>query len=167
MPPAALHSTDHKPDLTCNLPAEADTLALGSRIARGLVPGMVLHLSGELGAGKTTLVRGILRALGYAGAVKSPTLTLVEVYEVSRLYLYHFDLYRFNDPSELGEAGFREYFNPAAVCLVEWPEKAAGFLPQADIVCEIQYAGTGRQLSLQALTAKGSSMLQAIAEESL
>jgi tRNA threonylcarbamoyladenosine biosynthesis protein TsaE len=114
-----------------SLPADADTLALGGALAAGLTPGMVVYLSGELGAGKTTLVRGVLRGLGYEGKVKSPTFTLVEVYEVSRLYLYHFDFYRFSDPRELGEAGFREYFNPRSVCLVEWPEKsnkAAGCL---------------------------------------
>jgi tRNA threonylcarbamoyladenosine biosynthesis protein TsaE len=157
-----LHSTDHKPDLTRDLPAEADTLALGAGIARGIVPGMVLHLSGELGAGKTTLVRGILRALGHDKPVKSPTFTLVEVYEVSRLYLYHFDFYRFNDPSELAEAGFREYFNPEAVCLVEWPEKAGPQLPTADLSVVMHVADAGRRVEMFAATEAGKACLRHI-----
>lgn len=140
---------------------------LAARLARHCPSGAVIFLHGDLGTGKTTFVRGFLQALGHKGVVKSPTYTLVEPYELNGRQVYHFDLYRLADPEELEYAGGRDYFEGAAVCLVEWPEKAAGFLPQADIVCEIQYAGTGRQLSLQALTAKGSSMLQAIAEESL
>jgi tRNA threonylcarbamoyladenosine biosynthesis protein TsaE len=85
-------------EFTRTLPTEADTLALGRALAPCLVPGLTIYLIGELGAGKTTLARGLLRGLGYAGKVKSPTFTLVEVYEVSRLYLYHFDFYRFSDP---------------------------------------------------------------------
>lgn len=141
--------------------------ALAGELAHHCPTGVVIFLQGELGAGKTTFVRGFLQALGHKGVVKSPTYTLVEPYELNGRQVYHFDLYRLADPEELEYAGGRDYFEGDAVCLVEWPEKAAGFLPQADIVCEIQYAGTGRQLSLQALTAKGSSMLQAIAEESL
>ena len=92
---------------------------------------MSVHLRGDLGSGKTTLARGLLRGLGYAGRVKSPTYTLVELYIDSRLNLYHFDFYRFHDPSEWHDAGFREYFNERSICLVEWPEKAAGLLPRA------------------------------------
>lgn len=116
---------------------------------------MVIYLSGELGAGKTTLARGLLRGLGYRGRVKSPTYTLVEVYEFSRLYLYHFDFYRFNDPRELGEAGFREYFNPDSVCLVEWPEKAAAELPAADVKIQMQVDGPGRRIGIFAETEAG------------
>src|SRR5436190_2239751 len=119
--------------LTRHLPDESDTLAFGAALAPALAPGLVIYLSGELGAGKTTLARGVLRGLGHAGKVKSPSYTLVEPYTFSRLYLYHFDFYRFTDPRELGEAGFREYFNPASVCLVEWPEKAAGVVSPADL----------------------------------
>ncbi|HSQ04081.1 MAG TPA: tRNA (adenosine(37)-N6)-threonylcarbamoyltransferase complex ATPase subunit type 1 TsaE, partial [Burkholderiales bacterium] len=93
---------------------------------------MVVYLTGELGAGKTTLVRGILRDLGFPGRVKSPTFSLVEVYEVSSLYLYHFDFYRFTKGSEWRESGLGEHFNPESVCLVEWPEKATG-LPGPDL----------------------------------
>ena len=119
---------------------------------------MVLYLSGELGAGKTTLARGVLRGLGYAGRVKSPTFTLVELYKLSRLYLYHFDFYRFNDPRELEEAGLREYFSPDAVCLVEWPEKAAG-LPAADMRILMRVAGTGRSVEIFTDTEAGRSCL--------
>ena len=155
-----MHSANHRPDLVRDLPGEADTLALGGAISRGLTAGMVLHLSGELGAGKTTLVRGILRALGYAGPVKSPTFTLVEVYEVSRLYLYHFDFYRFNDPNEWEEAGFRDCFNEEAICLVEWPEKADKLLPSADIQIFFRFTKPGREVRIQAGTEIGRQCLK-------
>ena len=148
------------PLLTRFLPAEANTLALGAELAPHLQPGMVVYLSGELGAGKTTLARGILRGLGHPGKVKSPSFALVEVYKLSRLYLYHFDFYRFTDPRELGEAGFREHFNPESVCLVEWPEKAAGALPAADIKIEMKIAGSGRQLEIDADTEAGRRCLE-------
>jgi len=119
---------------------------------------MVIYLSGELGAGKTTLARGVLRGLGYTGRVKSPTFTLLELYKLSRLYLYHFDFYRFNDPRELEETGLREYFSPDAVCLVEWPEKAAG-LPAADMRISMQVAGTGRRVEIFTETEVGRSCL--------
>jgi tRNA threonylcarbamoyladenosine biosynthesis protein TsaE len=154
--------TDHIVEFTRSLPGEADTLALGRALAVGLTPGMVIYLTGELGAGKTTLARGLLRGLGFAGKVKSPTFTLVEVYELSRLYLYHFDFYRFSDPRELGEAGFREYFNPQSVCLVEWPEKSnkAAGLPAADLRVVLQVAGSGRNVSIFADSEAGASCLK-------
>ena len=145
-----------------SLSAEADTLAFGRMLARCIAPGMVVYLIGELGAGKTTLARGLLRGLGYAGKVKSPTFTLVEVYEVSRLYLYHFDFYRFSDPRELGESGFREYFNPQSVCLVEWPDKAAG-LPAADLRIVLLVADSGRNVSIFADSEVGASCLKRLA----
>ena len=134
--------------LTRILASEPDTLALGAEVAPWLHGGMVVYLSGELGAGKTTLARGILRALGHSERVKSPSFALVEPYKLSKLYLYHFDFYRFTDPRELEEAGFREYFNPDAVCLVEWPENAIGILPAADLTIRIAMAGTGRHVAI-------------------
>ena len=154
--------TEYMTEMRRSLPAEADTLALGHLLAACIAPGMVIFLEGELGAGKTTLARGLLRGLGYSGKVKSPTFTLVEVYEVSRLYLYHFDFYRFRDPRELGEAGFREYFNPQSVCLVEWPDKAAG-LPAADLRVVLQVAGSGRNVSIFADSEAGASCWKRLA----
>jgi tRNA threonylcarbamoyladenosine biosynthesis protein TsaE len=149
-------------EFTRPLPAEADTLALGDALAACIAPGMVIYLIGELGAGKTTLARGLLHGLGYAGKVKSPSFTLVEVYELSRLYLYHIDFYRFRgkkNSRELGEAGFREYFNPQSVCLVEWPDKAAG-LPEADLRVVLEVAGSGRNVSIFADSEAGVSCLK-------
>jgi tRNA threonylcarbamoyladenosine biosynthesis protein TsaE len=137
------------------LAAEADTLALGAELAPGLEPGMVIYLTGQLGAGKTTLARGVLRGLGYGGKVKSPTFTLVELYKLSRLYLYHFDFYRFDDPRELADAGFRDCFSPDSACLVEWPEKAAAGLPAADIRIEMRLEATGRRVEIFADTEAG------------
>jgi tRNA threonylcarbamoyladenosine biosynthesis protein TsaE len=126
---------------------------------------MVVYLSGELGAGKTTLARGILRALGHAGHVKSPSYALVEPYNVSRLYLYHFDFYRFTNPRELAEAGFREYFSADTVCLVEWPENAGGLLPPADLIVRITTAGAGRQVEIDSGTEAGRLCLKSLIRE--
>jgi tRNA threonylcarbamoyladenosine biosynthesis protein TsaE len=155
----------HKPhhSLERFLPAESDTLALGAALAAALQPGLVVYLAGDLGAGKTTLARGLLRALGYHGRVKSPTFTLVEVYKFSRLYLYHFDFYRFDDPQELADAGFREYFGGSGVCLVEWPEKAHG-LPPADIRVTLCESGAGRRVVLDADTEAGRLCLESLQE---
>ena len=120
------------------MPGEADTLALGAVLAAGLVPGMVIWLEGDLGAGKTTLVRGLLRAAGDSGPVKSPTYTLVEVHVVSGLNFYHFDFYRFNQAEEYLDAGLDEYFSESGICLVEWPDKAAPYLPAADMRIELR-----------------------------
>src|SRR5215210_8669754 len=115
------------------LPDEAATLRLGARLAQGVAPGRVLHLRGDLGSGKTTITRGLLRALGHAGRVKSPTYTLVELYSVSSLNLYHFDFYRFQDREEWLNSGFRDYFNPTSACIVEWPERAGDLLAPPDL----------------------------------
>jgi tRNA threonylcarbamoyladenosine biosynthesis protein TsaE len=149
----------HHKHLTRHLANEQDTLAFGATLARGLRPGMALHLSGNLGAGKTTLVRGLLRGLGFEGRVKSPTFTLVEPYAVSSLYLYHFDFYRFIRPNELLDSGFREYFNDASVCLVEWPEKAGENLPAPDIKIDLTVEGDGRNATISAHTEVGNDCL--------
>jgi tRNA threonylcarbamoyladenosine biosynthesis protein TsaE len=142
-----------------HLATEQDTLDLGAAIARVLRAGLVLYLVGELGAGKTTLVRGILRGLGFEGRVKSPTFTLVEPYTISRLDLYHFDFYRFEKSEEWVNTGFREYFSERSVCLVEWPEKVGAFLPKPDVRIELQMAGTGRDATIIAGTRTGQECL--------
>jgi tRNA threonylcarbamoyladenosine biosynthesis protein TsaE len=126
------------------LPDEAATLELGRRLAAVVRPGMSIWLVGDLGAGKTTLVRGLLRGMQFQGRVKSPTYTLLEIYNFSSFNLYHFDLYRFVDPIEWDESGFREHFNAQSICLVEWPEKAAGMLPDPDLTIALDVAGEGR-----------------------
>ncbi len=152
-----------------HLKNEAATLALGAAIARCFESGMVVHLRGDLGSGKTTLTRGMLQALGHAGKVKSPTYTLVEPYSVSRLDFYHFDLYRFRNPEEWLDSGFHEYFNPQSVCVVEWPEKAQGLLPPPDLEIELvestheDRSTIGRDATLVAHSAAGRRCLSAIA----
>jgi tRNA threonylcarbamoyladenosine biosynthesis protein TsaE len=125
---------------------------------------MTIYLRGELGAGKTTLVRGALRALGHEGAVKSPTYTLVEVYDVSRLHLHHFDFYRFQDPREWIDAGFRESFNGRNVSLIEWPERAGGMLPPADVDIALGLLDTGRSAVLTPSTLAGQKCLARLEE---
>ena len=142
-----------------NLATESDTTAFGAQLAPLMQGGMVICLSGELGAGKTTLVRGLLRAMGISGRVKSPTYTLVEPYVVSKLYLYHFDFYRFSRSDEWVDAGFREYFNRDSVCLVEWPEKAGGQLPAPDLGIVMEVNGNGRRITVSADTEAGENCL--------
>lgn len=111
-------------------------------------PGLVVYLRGNLGAGKTTLVRGLLRELGYGGKVKSPTFTLVEVYAISSLNLYHIDFYRFTEKTEWRDGGFREYFGGDAICLVEWPENVGDLLPPADIEIVFEILEQGRRVEI-------------------
>lgn len=148
------------PESSLELADEQATLRLGAGLACGIAPGRVLHLSGELGSGKTTLVRGLLRELGHAGRVKSPSYPLVELYVVSRLNLYHFDFYRFNDPIEWEEAGFRDYFNAETICLIEWPDKADNLLPDADLKIFFRFKQPGREIKIQAGTEKGKQCLK-------
>jgi tRNA threonylcarbamoyladenosine biosynthesis protein TsaE len=138
------------PSPSFELADEAATLGLGGEISRVLQPGMTIFLHGDLGAGKTTLTRGVLRALGFEGRVKSPTYALVELYVISKLNLYHFDFYRFRDSEEWHEAGFRDLFNGENVCLVEWPEKAQGLLPLPDLA--IALSATPQDARLATIT---------------
>jgi len=121
-------------------------LALGARLAASLRPGMVVFLEGPLGAGKTTLVRGMLRALSHEGLVRSPTYALVESYPNARLLTHHFDLYRMGHGEELEDIGARDYFSSDAVCLIEWPERAAELLPAPDWTIELEYDNGGRRV---------------------
>ena len=125
-------------------------------MAHLLRPRMRIYLSGELGSGKTTLVRALLKALGHPGRVKSPTYALVEPYIVSSIYLYHFDFYRFRDPQEWSEAGLRELFDQEAICLVEWPERAAPLLPEPDLQVRLSLAAAGRDAVIEARTETGA-----------
>jgi tRNA threonylcarbamoyladenosine biosynthesis protein TsaE len=148
--------------LAFTLPDEAATVALGARLAAALVPGLLVTLSGDLGAGKTTLSRGIVQGLGHRGAVKSPTYTLVEPYEHTRFPVYHFDLYRLADPEELELLGFRDYLAGDCLCLVEWPERGGGFLPAADLAITMSAQGDGRRVTLEAATPVAGDVLAAI-----
>jgi len=160
----------HADHLTLALPAEADTLALGAALAAHLSPGLAIWLEGDLGAGKTTLVRGLLRAAGERGPVKSPTYTLVEVHVVSGLNFYHFDFYRFNQAEEYLDAGLDEYFSGSGICLVEWPDKAAPYLPAADMRIELRVApgaaGDARSARITTASDKGRACLAGVMSSS-
>lgn len=145
--------------MSLSLSDEAATLALGAVLARALAPGLVIYLEGDLGSGKTTLVRGVLRGLGYAGNVKSPTYTLLELYPISRLNLHHFDFYRFSQPEEYLDAGLDEYFQGGAVCLVEWPDKAGDYLAPPDLRIALSIADAGRQVAFTFHTGAGQKCL--------
>ncbi len=134
---------------------EAATENLGAELAESQRAGLV-WLEGDLGAGKTTLVRGWLRALGHAGPVKSPTYTIVEPYHLDGVCVYHFDLYRLSDPEELELIGVRDYLVPDNLCLVEWPRRGEGVLPAPDLRVSLENAGTGRRVRV-AVTAEEDS----------
>ncbi|MBD3671102.1 MAG: tRNA (adenosine(37)-N6)-threonylcarbamoyltransferase complex ATPase subunit type 1 TsaE [Gammaproteobacteria bacterium] len=144
------------------LEGEEAMLAFGAELA-SVLDGARVHLVGDLGAGKTTLVRGILQAMGHRGAVKSPTYTLVEPYHLKDRAIYHFDLYRLGDPEELEYMGVRDYFEEESLCLVEWPDKGQGYLPESDLTVTIEYQGEARALKLEAGTGKGGQILSALA----
>ncbi|MFT5236385.1 MAG: tRNA threonylcarbamoyladenosine biosynthesis protein TsaE [Shewanella sp.] len=138
---------------------ELDTVELGRRLAAIITPPLILNLSGELGAGKTTLSRGLIQAFGHKGAVKSPTYALVEPYELAGVDIFHFDLYRLSDPEELEFMGIRDYFTEQSICIIEWPDRGHGLIPQADISCHIKYVGTGREVEIVSGSEKGQLLL--------
>lgn len=137
------------PPCRINLQNEAETMELGASIATLLPVGGVVLLHGDLGAGKTTMVRGLLRYLGFAGTVKSPTYTLVEPYRIDGQDIYHFDLYRLGDPEELEYLGIRDYFRKDALCLIEWPEKAGRFIPKGDLTVTLEYKKQARTAQIE------------------
>lgn len=157
---------------------EAATLKFGEALARATfveeyadkelpppgvgVPhgGGMIHLQGDLGAGKTTLTRGILRGFGYKGAVKSPTYTLVEPYEFERCHIYHFDLYRLSAAAEVSYLGTDDYFSGNHLCIVEWAERGKGVIPAADLVLELVAAGSGRELHCRVGSRRGEEIAQ-------
>ena len=132
---------------------------MGQSFSHHLPQGFTVFLHGDLGAGKTTFVRGVLQGLGYQGKVKSPTYTLVESYPFLNKTLYHFDLYRLMDEEEWEEAGFRDYFNANSICMIEWPEKAQSLLPQADIDVYLDHKTVGRDIRFQAHTPVAEQVL--------
>lgn len=147
-------------DRTIFLPDEAAQLSFAANVAANLDASFIMLLQGDLGAGKTTFARGFIQASGFDGVVKSPTYTLVEPYIISHQRMcYHFDLYRLGDPEELEFTGARDYFNEKDVCLIEWPEKAAGFLPPADWICQLSHEKQGRKIIISALTEKGRVLM--------
>ena len=126
-----------------------DTEQFGAELFKTLPAKSLIFLQGDLGVGKTTLVRGFLRAAGYEGVVKSPTYTLVEEYSVEERKIYHFDLYRLMDPEELEWLGIRDYFDQDSICFIEWPDKGCGFLPNPNSVITLVTQGIGRLLTVE------------------
>lgn len=150
--------------LTQLLLDELSTLGMGEKCAQAIQIPAVIYLYGELGAGKTTFARGFLRGLGYEGHVRSPTYTLVEPYEMGHYTLYHFDLYRLQDPHELEYMGIKDYFHATAICLIEWPENGKGELPNADVDCYFQLYESGRLFKMVAHSAAGGRILQGLVD---
>lgn len=141
---------------SCDEPA---MLVLAAQVAGNLLPGDLLYLQGDLGAGKTTFTRGVLRALGHRGAVKSPTYTLVEPYDLDAFTVNHFDLYRLSDPEELDYIGIRDYLGPTQVCLIEWPERGQGMLPSPDLCITLTVSGERRLVNMAAHSMRGRELL--------
>lgn len=127
---------------------EDEMLNVATKWAQQIGKGQCLYLSGPLGAGKTTFTRGFLREKGHQGTVKSPTYTLVETYTCRGVTYHHFDLYRLQSAQELEDMGIRDYFSPETVCLVEWPEKASGYLPNPTIFCTISFEQIKRKIEV-------------------
>jgi len=167
--------------LSLSLLEEADTYRLGQTLALvaadlqssqlGGTPGPEaggrIHLQGELGAGKTSLARAFLRQCGVLGRIKSPSYALLESYKVSSLYLYHLDFYRFTDPAEWLDAGFRDLLTHRALVLIEWPERAGDLLGQPDLLIQLAYAKQGRLATLSAYTARGLEWIDALPQTRL
>ncbi|WP_375547219.1 tRNA (adenosine(37)-N6)-threonylcarbamoyltransferase complex ATPase subunit type 1 TsaE [Pseudomonas mosselii] len=144
---------------------EPATVAFGAKLAEVTKGHGVIFLEGDLGAGKTTLSRGLIRGLGHEGPVKSPTFTVVEPYEIGDIRAFHFDLYRLLDPEELEFMGIRDYFEGDALCLFEWPDKGAGVLPKPDLTITISPQAGGRSLNLSPQGARGEAWCAVLAKE--
>jgi tRNA threonylcarbamoyladenosine biosynthesis protein TsaE len=139
--------------------------AFGGKLARHCRPPLLITLDGDLGAGKTTLVRGFLRALGHPGAVKSPTYTLIEPYDLATASAYHLDLYRLGDAAELEYLGLRDIIGEPVFILVEWPQRGEGWLPEADLRIEIAFSDDGRRVRLAGQSTPGRAVVAALAAD--
>jgi tRNA threonylcarbamoyladenosine biosynthesis protein TsaE len=144
------------------LPNEAATEQLGVALARYVKPSWIVYLQGDLGAGKTTLARALLRALGHEGKVKSPTYTLIEPYTLPDLAVYHLDLYRLGDPEELDYIGLRDLLEIPALMLIEWPERGLGFLPAATLTVQLDHQTTGRHCNLSSADQENTAAMEHI-----
>ena len=143
---------------------ETETTEIGSKLASCLKGGEVIYLKGELGTGKTTLVRGVLNRLGHTGNVKSPTYTIVEPYLIDSHVIYHFDLYRLDDPEELESLGIRDYCDGQSICFFEWPEKGGNILPNADINLELTYIESTREVEFTSKSDVGKTILKQLSK---
>lgn len=145
-----------------DLPTELASENMAARIATCLRSPLVLTFRGEIGAGKTTLIRAMLHCLGVNARIKSPTFSLVESYQGTNLQIHHFDLYRIHDESELEYIGFRDYFRDNAICCIEWPERAVSYLACADLEFTLSLKGAGREMKIRAYSSVGSAVLSCL-----
>ena len=152
-------------EINLELPDEQASDDFAARLATHLVPALVMTFSGDLGAGKTTIIRSMLRHLGVQSAIKSPTFSLLESYECNDLSIHHFDLYRIHHEEELEYIGFRDYFTQHSICLIEWAENADKVLPDVDIRFKLGIKGAGRELQVIALSAAGKKILARLTGE--
>lgn len=154
--------------LTYNLANSEATIAMGGLLAKiiknDLKQGLIVYLHGDLGAGKTTLTRGFVQGMGHQGNVKSPTYTLVEPYELELWNVYHFDLYRLADPEELEYMGIRDYFGANSCSFIEWPDRGEGFLPEPDLIINIDYKDTERTIKFDAKTTLSQLLLEKLTQ---
>ena len=154
-----------KLNMIIDLPSELASENMAIRTAACVLTPLVLTFSGDIGAGKTTFIRAMLRSLGVKSAIKSPTFSLVESYQGNHLQIHHFDLYRIHDEAELDYIGFRDYFSDNALCCIEWPERASRYLALADVGFSLSIKGAGREMQLCALSPAGAAVLSCLAGE--